>query len=405
MIWDALEKREAPELEETIWTSFEKGDEEKNNNGFGECTYFSCLKIISESIAKCPIIIKKETPKGDIPARDHMLYDILRIRPNDYMNAVNAVKTYVLLGKHYGISGLYIDRRNNRIQGLYPVRITGITVDDVGLIKSNKSNKILYDFEGSDGECGSCFDRDLIIFRDMTMDAIHAKPTKQLLHQCLDTSIKSQSYQNKLFGNGMTNKLAVQLVSDVKEEKDLKKIQAKFERIYSNTGRIFTIPANYTVTPLNLTMVDSQFAELRKMSKEDIAGALSVPLSKLGIIKENAKSEEQDDLSFLNDCLQVIITQIEQEMDYKLLTAAERRNGYKIRFNVGVLLRLDAKTQAEVINTYIGSGVYSLQKAQDILGVEKYEGDPIVTLPSGQILLKDLLAGKASYQTGEEDNA
>lgn len=363
-----------------------------------ESTYFSCIKIISESIAKCTLQVKQETDKGDILAKNHYLYDKLRLRPNDYMSAIDCYKPFVALAKHWGYSGLFIDRQGGKINGLYPVKITNVTIDNAGLIKSTKNNKILWDFEGVEGETGSCFDKEIIILRDFTIDGIKGKANRSIIRESLDSSLKSQNYLNKLFTNGLTNKIVVQMTSDIKEEKELKRVQAKFDRVYSNNGKIFTVPAGYNVQPMNLSLSDAQYTELRKLSKEEIATSFLVPLSKLGIMRDTAVSEEQDNIKFLTDCLLIIFEQIEQEMDWKLLTPAERELGYKIRFNVNVLLRTDSKTQSEVISTYVQNGVYDLDYAKGILGVEKIGGELIVTLPSGQVLLRDLLSGKLSYQ-------
>ncbi|UYZ36067.1 phage portal protein [Clostridium beijerinckii] len=400
-----LEKRETISVNEwkTMY-SFENGyDITPFDIEMKESTYFSCIKIISESIAKCTLQVKKETEKGEELAKDHYLYDKLRIRPNDYMSAIDCYKAFVALSKHWGQSGLFIDRQGSKINGLYPVKITNVTIDNAGLIKSIKGNKILWDFEGVEGEIGSCFDKDIIMLRDFIMDGIKGKANRSILSESLDSSLKSQNYLNKLFSNGLTNKIVVQLTSDIKEEKELKKVQEKFDRIYTNNGRVFTIPAGYNVQPMNLSLSDAQFTELRKLSKEEIASSFQVPLSKLGIMRDTAVSEEQDNIKFLTDCLLIIFEQIEQEMDWKLLTQTEREMGYKIRFNINVLLRTDSKTQSEVISTYVKNGIYDLDYARDILGVQKIGGELIITLPSGQVLLKDLINGNVSYQKGKQN--
>lgn len=369
-----------------------------------ESTYFSCINNISQDIAKCTLQIKKETEKGEALAKEHYLYDLLRLRPNPYMSAIDCYKTFIALAKHWGYAGLFIDRQGWKVRGLYPVKITDCTIDNAGLINSTKDNKILWDFEGVDGETGSCFDKDIIILRDFTLDGIKGKANRKILSESLDSSLKSQNYLNKLFTNGLTNKVVVQMTSDIKDEKELKKVQAKFDRVYSNNGRIFTVPAGYNVQPMNLSLSDAQYTELRKLSKEEIAMSFRVPLSKLGIIRDTAESEEQDNIKYLGECLLVIFEQVEQEMDYKLLTNNERKQGYKIRFNVKVLLRTDSKTQADVINSYVKNGVYDLDMARSILGVEKLGGEPIITLPSGQVLLKDLLNGNVSYLKNNKSN-
>lgn len=411
MIFDRLETRADTNINEwkDIYTFANGYDITPFETGLKEQTYYSCIKIISESIAKCSLQVKQETDKGEIIAKEHYLSSKLRLRPNPYMSAIDCIKTFVVLSKHEGISGLYINHNNRgQVEGLYPANITHITIDNMGLIKGTKLNKVLYDFTLAGNDINqSCFDKDMIILRDFTLNGIETKANKSILRESLDTSIKSQNYLNTLFTNGLTNRIVCQLSSDIKDENDLKKIQEKFSRIYSNNGKIFTVPAGYSVTSLNLSLADAQYAELRKMSKEEIASSFNVPLSKLGIKAEVAKTNEQDNLDFLVDCLQVIFQAIEQEMDWKLLTEKERLAGYKIRFNVGVLLRLDAKTQSEVISTYVKNGIYDLDLARGILGVEKLGGEPIITLPSGQVLLRDLLAGKVSYIKGggKDDNA
>jgi len=411
MFWDSIEKRETTETTVNDWStvySFENGYENAvgKHSGLNESTYFSCLKIISESIAKCPFQIRQETDKGEIVATNHYLYDILRLRPNPNMSAIDTFKTLVVLSKHYGIAGLYIDRVGSKVNDLYPVKITDITVDDVGLISSTKNNKILYSYQGVNGEYGSCFENDILVLRDFTLDGINSNATRNILSESLDTSIKSQGYLNKLFQNGLTNKIVVQLTSDIKEEKELKKVQEKFDRIYKSSNRTFTVPAGFNVSSLNLSLSDAQFAELRQMSKKDIAGSMGVPLSKLGETIENAKSDEQDNISFLGDTLQVIFTQIEQEADWKILSATDREKGFKIRANTSVMLRLDAKTQAEVVTSYTKNGVYSLNKAKEIVGVETLDKD-VTTFPSGQVTLEQMMGNQVSYASGEtkEDTA
>lgn len=406
MFWDSIktEKREATD-DINNWTSIystENGFD--SSSGINESTYFSCLRIVASDISKCPIQVKMEDETGEKLANDHYLFDLLKLRPNEYMNTVDVIKTFITIGKHYGISGLYIDRAAGKVKGLYPVKITNITIDDKGIISSKKNNKVLYDVTSVNNEDFSCFDKDIILFRDFSLDGINYKSTKGLLKQSLDTSIKSQEYLNSLFSNGLTSKLSVQLTSDIKDEKELKKVQDKFDRLYKSNGRVFIMPAGYQVNSLNLSLADSQFAELRTMSRKEIASAMGVPLSKLGESSGNAKSEEQENLAFLVDTLQVIFTQIEQEMDWKLLTPTERKMGYKIRFNINVMLRMDAKTQAEVISTYVTKGIYSLNTAKSVLGIPLLEKD-VTTFASGQVTLEQMLSGSLSYtkKAGDSD--
>ena len=222
------------------WTSWIKGEDDDFTGN--DSTYSKCINLFSENIAKLPIVTKIKTEKGDIDADKHYIYELLRLRPNTSMNAFECIKALVAMTKHYGSAGLYIDRKKGTIKGLYPVRINQITVDNAGLIKSTKDNKVLVDFTCGDVS-GSCFEKDIIILRDNSINGISFRKTRSYIRDSIDTNVKAQKYQSELFSNGLTNKIVVQLTSDIKEEKELKKVQSKFGRIFSSNGRVFTVPA------------------------------------------------------------------------------------------------------------------------------------------------------------------
>lgn len=397
-----LEKRTVTDENYKDWTLGRNEDEKYIGE---DSTYSKCINLYAENIAKLPIITKIKTPKGDIEAENFYLYEKLRLRPNDSMNTFECIKALVIMYKHFGSAGLYIDRdEKGLVRGIYPVRINQFIVDDRGIIKSTKNNKVLVDFTCVDVS-GYCFEKDIIILRDNSMDGIHFKKTKSYIKDSIDTNIKAQKYQSQLFSNGLTNKIVVQLTSDIKDDKELKKVQAKFDKMYSNNGRIFTVPAGYNASALNLSLADSQFAELKVIGKRDITSAIGVPYS---LIEKGSLTEEET-IAFLSNAIIPIITALEQEMDWKILSKDERKKGYKIRFNVNAMLRTSPLTQSIIIDRYLKDGAYTINDAKRILGVPLVEGGDIVTLPSGQITLENLMKGTATWQKGNnakggEDN-
>ena len=390
MFLDKIEKRSTVSGE-TNWTSWVKGEDDYIE---ADSTYYKCINLFAENVAKLPIITKISTDMGDVDADKFYLYEKLRLRPNDSMSAFETIKALVAMTKHYGCAGLYIDRDSKGlVRGLYPAKINGFTIDDVGLIKSTKKNKVLVDFTCVDTQ-GTCFEKDIIIIRDNSVNGIDYKRTKSYIRDSINTNIKANKYQAQLFSNGLTNKMVVQYASDVKDEKELRKTQAKFDRLYSSNGRVFTVPAGYNVQALNLSLADSQFAELKIIGKQDITSAIGVPYSLL----EKGSITEEETIAFLGNAIIPVITALEQEMDWKLLTKADREKGYKIRFNVNAMLRTTLLTQSKIIDTYLKDGAYTVNDAKRILGVPLVEGGDIVTLPSGQITLENLISGNATWQ-------
>jgi hypothetical protein len=105
----------------------------------------------------------------------------------------------------------------------------------------------------------------------------------------------------------------------------------------------------------------------------------------------------------LDNTISPILAQFEQEADYKLIGAGLKMN-YKVRFNVSVMLRTSALIQKNIIIDYVKNGIYSLEYARNLLGVNYDFESETVTLPSGQILLKDLIEGKATWQKYNKPN-
>ena len=389
-----FERRNTDDTNSFDWSKFILNTGIGSTSSKKEETYSECLKILGDTVGKLALEVKQDTEKGEKQLKNHDLYEKLRLRPNESMSAFDTYASLIRLLKHYGQAGLYISRStySGKVLGLYPVKIDGFIIDNKGIINSSKDNKVVVDFSLLN-ECGSCFEKDIIILRDNSLDGIHGEPMKNSVKSTMQSNIKANNYQLDLFSNGLTNKAVVQLTSDIKDEKDLKKIQTKFNRIYSNQGRIFTVPAGFNVSSLNLNLADSQFAELKVLGKKGISSALGVPFSFVDDLKYIS---DEDIMTFISLTIHPILSALEQELDWKLLTQKERNTNIKIRFNVNGLLRMTPKRQQEILCEYVKQGIYSLNYAKGLLGVPLLDKD-VTVFPSGQVTLEQLIEGKVSY--------
>ena len=392
MFWDKIEKRDlTEEMKKYTWSElFLKGYDNIPEQELKETTYFKCIKYISESVAKCPIILKQDTKNGEIEAKNHKLYEKLRLRPNPNMTAIDCIKALVALGEHYGVGGLLIDRDT---MNLYPAQITQITIDDAGILSSDMNNKVLIDFNLAN-ESGDCFEKDMILYKPgISFDGINTKANKDLLKNIIKTNIKGQNYLSKLFDNGLTNKILIQLASDIKDKKELQKMQEKFKKLYNNDGRTFTVPAGFNISALNLSLADAQFEQIRKLSRREIANCFGLSPSQIGDLEDsNNNNMEMQNLGFLTDTLLIKFQQIEQEFDWKYISKADRKNGFKCRFNQNVMLRTNAETQAKIITEYVKNSAYTVNDVRRILGLPLVEDGDELLVSSGVYKYKDLSA-------------
>jgi len=399
MFLDFLEKREE-DTNETPLTDEEKlflrvfgVDTEQSGAAMKEATYFTCIKQLSEAVAKTPLYLVQETEEGIRRATEDPLNELLSLRPNPYMTAIDAWKAIEATRQHEGV-GAFVKQygKCGEIVALYPCSIEGMTVDDVGLLKSKLRNKVLvqYRVTGSRESDYGLYE-DLLIFKGFTMDGIHTQPIREIVKSTIDSQIKAQNYLNTLFDSGLTNKIVVQLTSDIKDSKELGKIQDKFSKLFSKSKRIFTVPAGFTVQPVNLSLADAQYEQIRRMTISQIAALFGIKMHQLNDLKDtNNNSLEQQQLSFLIDTLLILYESIEQEVTWSALTKEKREKGFKARFNTNVILRTSAETQQKILCGYVSNGIYTSNEARLELQRQKLpDGDDLI-VNAGVLKLKDI---------------
>ena len=73
-----------------------------------EVTYFTCLKMLSETLAKMPIKYYQKTDKGIIEAEATDTSKLLSKRPNPFMTPTTFWNTVEINRNHYGNAYVYI---------------------------------------------------------------------------------------------------------------------------------------------------------------------------------------------------------------------------------------------------------------------------------------------------------
>lgn len=371
-----------------------------NAHYFNESTYLKCISYTANKVASLTFHIKQyEKDVGYVDAVNHKYYDYIALRPNNGMNFTNMIRSLVTIGEHEGISCLFIAPNGM----LFPCRVNQIFIDDSGLINSMKSIPIAMEIVCNNQTQIVAEESCIVYHGGLTTDGVSCVPVMEYLKKTMKTTMDGQEILSKLFENGLTNKALIQLTSDIKDEKELAKVQEKFDRLFSSEGRLFTVPAGYNVSPLNLSLADSQFKELRSLSRREIASNFGLTPSMIGEETSGTIDIDAENLRYLTDILLVKIKSLEEDFNFKYISKADRDKGIVVDIDFNVLLRTTAEKQKDIITAYTQQGIYSIEYAKKLLGVPNVK-DETVTLPSGQVLLRDLLAGNVSYQKNNTKN-
>lgn len=351
--------------------SYEAVDSEK------EATYYTCLNYISNAIAKLPLEVLDIQDGFKTVNAQGELVDKLSIRPNPYMSPFVVMKTFIQNGLNDGVSALYINPDGN----LFPVRITEMFMDDVNNINMSDM-RILYSCRY--GNCSfDSLENNLILFKYGF--SRYGTKTEALQHS-LDKSIQTLSLgqntlKDTLSSHGL-GKIAIQTASSIEDKAVLKALQKKLGELYSQGDKIFTLPAGYQLQSLNATLSDQDFEAIRKLSKKEICSSFNLPSTIIGETEGlNYSSLEQLQLQIYTECLQPIMTQIEQEINYKLRNRLE--DNQRIEFNEDMLYRLDMDTRINNLKQLMHGSILTANDVRKDLGYEhldsKYSDSIILT--------------------------
>ena len=354
------------------------------NRPISEVTYFTCLKMLAETLGKMPI---KFYDKDKREAEPNKAYYLLKRRPNPQMTPTTFWTAVENNRNHYGNAYVWIQANFNRkkyggdfdIKGLWimPTKDVSVIVDDKGLFGGKGRLYYWYQDQYS-GESYFFKDHEVMHFKtSTTFDGIMGASVREVLKNTIDGALSAQKFKNNLYDGGLTARAMLQYTGDLEPKKE-KALIAKFEQYatgVNNAGKFIPVPIGMKIEPLSISLTDSQFYELSKYSALQIAGAFGIKPNQINDYEKSSYSNsEMQQLSFYVDTELYILKSYEEEINYKLLDPSEEEAGKYYKFNEGVILRTDAKAQAEILSKYVQNGIKKPNEARATLDLPAEPG-------------------------------
>ena len=357
-----------------------------------EVTYYTCLKMLSETMGKVPLKYYQETPKGRIRAEPTKITRLLSVRPNTIMTPTTLWTTTEMNCQHYGNGYIWMRGTFERekygghykVLDLWPMQANCVTVymDDVGVFGGK--GKLYYQYnDPKTGEQYLFRSSEVMHFKTWySLNGIMGKSVREILQDTVGGALESQNFMNNLYRQGLSASMALQYAGDLEESK-IKALQKKFADKLSgpkNAGRVIPVPIGLQLTPLKMTLTDAQFFELKKYSALQIAGAFGIKPNQINNYEKSSYSNsETQQLAFLVDTALYRLKMYEEEINAKVLSLKEEEAGYFYKFNEKAILRTDTKTQMEMLKDAVNNGIYRPNEARRYLGMpDDPDGDNLI---------------------------
>lgn len=382
------------------------GIDQSQTESIHEATYFTCLKMLSETMGKLPLHFYQQTDAGRKRAKSTDMTYLLTVRPNKFMTPSTLFTTVEMMTQHYGNGFIYVDselemtgryKGNLRYKGLYPLDSSCVTVliDNAGIFKNDDVNALYYKYRDKiSGKEYILKSEEVIHIKTWySKNGITSEPVREILKDTIATNQQSQKVISNLYQHGMTASMIMQYTGDLDDDR-VKQLQKRFaDRLTGaeSAGKVIPIPFGLTLQPLSQSFVDSQFYELKKYSALQIAGAFGIKPNQLNDYEKSSYSNsEQQQLSFLVDTMQYRLKVWEEELNAKVLLPSEVKDGFFYKFNERAILRADAKTQMETLCSGVQNGVYMPNEARRYLDLPDADGGNILMCNGNYVPLTEV---------------
>lgn len=386
-------------------------DPNQSQQALSQATYFACIKVLVESIGKLPLKLQQYTTATGIRiAREHPFYRMLNERPNRYMSASVFWGTMELCRLHYGNSYAWIDSRDPEKTQLWPIdpRTVQVWYDDACELKDAPDVYYIISNKKGMSVLGS---EEILHFKShQTLDGLVGVSVREQLADTVQSGVKSQKLINAMYDSGMTAKAVLQYTGSINDAnvQQLVKEVGKYLKGEGKSGsdKLIPMPQGFSLTPLNMKLADSQFLEVKQYTALQIASAFGVKPYQVGdYTKSSYASAEAQQLSFLVDTLLYIVKQYEEEIAYKLLSDKEVADGYHAKFNTGVILRADQKTQIETLSAAVSNFLMTPNEAREKLDLPAKEGGDRLLGNGASIPVQYTGAQYTNISAGKEEKA
>ncbi len=379
-----------------------------------EVTYFTCLKMLSETLAKMPIKYYQKTDRGIVEADQTETSKLLTKRPNPFMTPTIFWNTVEMNRNHYGNAYVYMRKKfiRQRYGGEFRIidlwvmqsNCVQIVVDDAGIFAGVGRLWYVYTDPTSGRQYVFSTDEVMHFKTSFSFDGITGLPVQQILKDTVSGASASQEFMNGMYESGLTAKATLEYTGELNEgaKEALRKSFEEFGSGAKNVGKILPVPLGMKLTPLDIKLTDSQFFELKKYTALQIAAAFGVKPNQINdYSKSSYANSELQQLSFYVDTELFIIKQYEEEINYKMATEEEQESGFYYKYNEKVLFRTDSKTQMEYLKNGVSGSIIKPNEARRKLDMPDAEGGDEL-LANGSIVPLTM-AGAAYLKGGQTE--
>lgn len=319
----------------------------------GIAAFWDCVKVISEDVAKLPLVVYERLADGKRPAPEHTLYPKLHNKPNGYQTSYvwrRLMEVCRLLWGN-GYSEIIADGRSINLIPLHPSRVRPeLQANGTIIYYVKKADNI------SEREIAQ---ESMFHLIGETLDGVKGMSIITAARNSLGLSIAAEEHGARSFANGVSKRGVLEHPGTLSLEAQ-KRLVATFDEAnagVANAGKTTLLEEGMTWKEIGMSNEDAQFLESRRFQGEETARWFRMKPHKIGILDHATFSNiEHESIDYVIDTLLPELVNWEQSLWDRCLSPTDQER-YFAEFRVEGLLRGDALSRGQAMQIWRQNGV------------------------------------------------
>lgn len=350
---------------------------------------WSCVRLISETIATLPLSMFERTSAGKRLAPQHALHFVIHDQPNSDSTASvfwEAMVASMLL------------RGAGRAEKLYVgPKLVGLAFLDPNKLVCNRdaAGRKRFSYPKLNGEMREIPEDRIWAIPGFTLDGVNGVSVISYGAKVFGSAIAADKAAAQTFKNGLLQTIYYKMTNFLKpgqREEFKKNLAGSIER-----GEAPLLEGGTDAGTLGIKPSDAQLLESRAFSVEAICRWFRVPPWMVGHTEKSTSwgtGIEQQMIGFLTFTLGPWLRRIEQAISKDLLTPAERIRYYP-KFAVEGLLRADSAGRASFYGVMVDKGILTRDEVRELEDREPMGGNAAVLTVQSAMTTLDALGADA----------
>lgn len=339
------------------------------------CPLWQAVNIIAGDFGQTPVrLLRNEFDEQ----RNHPSWNLLRVAPNQLQTPSVWKETMMQWALIWGNGVSWIRR-----QGLKPVELIPLRPDCLWheVIAFEDQQIVLYHYHGPYRHSPqyTFFPDEVVHFQGLTSDGIWGYPLWQIARNTIGQGLALEKHGNKQFANGARPSGVLKHPGKMSPE-GRANLRSEWNSIHqgsNNSGKVAILWEAMEFQQMQLSNVDAQWIEAKKVGVYEAAALLNLPPHKLGAMEDSSSRAnlEEQNADYVGRTLARHYNRADEEYRRKLLTDKEwRSDTFQYKHDADAFLKGDIDTLSTVADRLVKAELANRNEGRRLLGMPPYPG-------------------------------